>query len=450
MPSLATRASGTVASLRVGLVLFAAVCALPAAADRIVLKNGHVIEADRAWIQGHQVMYEKNGGVLGLPLALVEKLDQRADPVPSADPEVLQARALLSRGNAAEAARILLRVTGRDPFSLPAQQELAEAQRQLGNGHAAWQAATQALKIDQRNWRSRELLGDALMLLADRPGAEQAYRLSLLLRPDPRVQAKLDAVRSVLPAPVLAVPTVDYAPLPGLPTHAPSSSPALGPPPPGGAELRLRYDGGVNEPLGGAVVEAAGQAYGEYLRRFGVTLQAPLTIVLQTDAAFQEGGTPLWAAAMNDGNIRVPVHGLDRVTPGLVRVLRHELAHSFVAARTGGNCPTWLHEGVAQWLEGGDAARADAGLAPLARNRKLLPLLSLEGPFQNLSERDAQLAYAQSLSAVAFVLKTKGEAGVMRLLAALGDGLPSEEALPVALALSYPEFQREWEIALTR
>jgi hypothetical protein len=36
----------------------------------------------------------------------------------------------------------------------------------------------------------------------------------------------------------------------------------------------------------------------------------------------------------------------------------------------------------------------------------------------------------------------------VRLLAALGDGFPSEEALPVALALSYPEFQKSLEEAL--
>jgi hypothetical protein len=36
----------------------------------------------------------------------------------------------------------------------------------------------------------------------------------------------------------------------------------------------------------------------------------------------------------------------------------------------------------------------------------------------------------------------------VRLLAGLGDRLPAEEALPVALALSYPEFQKSWEDAL--
>jgi hypothetical protein len=37
---------------------------------------------------------------------------------------------------------------------------------------------------------------------------------------------------------------------------------------------------------------------------------------------------------------------------------------------------------------------------------------------------------------------------VVRLISALGDKLPSEEALPVALALSYPEFQASWTEAL--
>ena len=39
----------------------------PAGADTIVLTNGRVIEADRAWYEGTQLRYEKDGGVYGLP-----------------------------------------------------------------------------------------------------------------------------------------------------------------------------------------------------------------------------------------------------------------------------------------------------------------------------------------------------------------------------------------------
>jgi hypothetical protein len=129
----------------------------------------------------------------------------------------------------------------------------------------------------------------------------------------------------------------------------------------------------------------------------------------------------------------------------LAAVLRHELAHSFVTARTGGNCPTWLQEGISQWLEGGDAARADETLAPLARAQKLPSVLSLEAPFHTMAGPEATQAYAASLSAVAHIVRLRKEAGLLRLLAALSDGLPSEEALPVSMALSYPEFQQSWQ-----
>jgi len=307
----------------------AAVCALLACplsdlaawADRIILTNGRVIDADRTWYDGAQLRYEKNGGAYGLPRSLVKSVE--SDLRPGAPP----------------------------PGAVP-----------------------------------------------DRP----------------------------IPA----------APPPATRTPA--------------AQFRIRYDGGINEPLGLAVLDVLSQAYKEYARRLGFSPEDPVTVMLLMGTAFQEGGAPEWAAGTNDGTIRVPVQGLDARSPQLVRVLRHELAHSFIAARTAGNCPTWLQEGIAQWLEGGDPGRQDAVVAAAATTGRLLPLLTLEAPFQSLPATDVTLAYAESLSAVAHIIRIRGEGGVGRLLAGLGDRLPSEEALPVALALSYPEFQKSWEAQLRR
>ena len=294
---------------------------LAAWADRIILTNGRVIEADRTWYDGAQLRYEKNGGAYGLPRSLVRSVEP--DGRPGAPP----------------------------PGAVPAE-----------------------------------------------------------------------------PVPTVPPPR--------------KSTPV--------AQFRIRYDGGINEQLGLAVLDALSQAYKEYARRLGFAPEDPVTVVLQMGTAFQEGGAPEWAAGTNDGTIRVPVHGLDGPSPQLVRVLRHELAHSFIAARTAGNCPTWLQEGIAQWLEGGDPGRQDATVAAASTNGRLLPLLTLEAPFQSLPAPEVPLAYAESLSAVAHIIRIRGEAGVGRLLAGLGDRLPSEEALPVALALSYPEFQKSWEAQLRR
>jgi len=317
--------------VRVAAGLALAACPLAAAAvraDRIVLTNGSVIQADRTWYDGNQLRYEKDGGTYGVPRSLVRNVESGGDP-----------------------------------------------------GIVA-----------------------------------------------PREPASPTGIRAPSPAP-------------SLPQRA-ARPPA--------AQFRIRYEGGVNEKLGLAVLDVLSQAYKEYGRRLGFAPGDPVTVVLQMGTAFQEGGAPEWAAGTNDGTIRVPVHGLDGPSPELARVLRHELAHSFIAARTAGNCPTWLQEGIAQWLEGGDPARQDTTVAAAAAGGRLLPLLTLEAPFQSLPASDVPLAYAESLSAVAHMIRIRGEAGIGRLLAGLGDRLPSEEALPVALALSYPEFQKSWETQLRR
>ena len=390
---------------------------LAAGGDTIYLTNGRVIEADRTWVQGAQLLYEKNGGTFGLPRSLVQRVDQKSVPEPSADPEVQRARERLVHDDPAEAVRAAHQALLHNPSSLAALQTLAEAYIRLGDGRSARDATDRALKIDDRNAATLALRGDALAVLGDHAGAEIEYRRSLQLHPDPDVQRKLG--------------------------ESGGSSVPVRPP-----QFRIRYDGGVNEPLGLVVVHTLTDAYADYARRLGGAPEEPITVVLQTEARFQDARTPLWAEGLNDGTIRVPVQGLEGATPRLTRVLRHELAHSFIAARTAGNCPTWVQEGIAQWLEGGDPTREDAVLGPAARQGRLLPLLTLEAPFQSLSESDAVLAYAESLSAVAHILRLRGEAGIVRLLSALGDRTPSEEALPVALALSYPELQRSWSDAL--
>jgi hypothetical protein len=408
----------------------------PAAADTIVLTNGRVIEADRAWVEGTQVRYEKDGGVYGLPRSLVKDLDQRAAPPPASDPDVKAARAMLAI-DAVEAARLARRAVERDPQSLAGLQTLAEALLSLGDARGARDQAIRALRVDDRNPRSRVLLGDALLALGDDYGALEAYRLGLRLRPDPAVEGKIQELQARL------LPRVEAA----SPLVSPRTAPA---PATSTAAFRLRYEGGASEVLGASALRVLTQAHAEFAKRLGFSPDQPLDVVFQGSKGVQDPRAPAWAAGWSAaGAIQVPVQGLDQPDPTFARILRHELAHSFVTWRTGNNCPTWLQEGIAQWLEGGDPARNDPGLAALARADQLPALASLEGPFHAMPEAEAQVAYASSLSAVAHVLRKRGEAGVVRLVSALGDRLPSEEALPVALALSYPEFQASWAAALT-
>jgi tetratricopeptide (TPR) repeat protein len=348
-------------------------------------------------------------------LALVSVLAVASSQPPSTElgDEIEQARELVLAGDPLRATYRLSSVLARDPGSVPALNTLAMALLALGDPLSAQEAARRAAGLAPSNPDSHALLGDALVALGDRAGAKTAYERCLELGPDTRVREKLMRVsEGTLVA---------------------------------GPHLRIRYEGGVNAPLGQAVLQIADSTFTEYVERFGFTPERSVTVVLQTATEFASHGVPGWAAGINDGNVRVPVQGLDTATPELVRVLRHELAHSFVASRTGDNCPTWLHEGVAQWLEGGAADRGDPRLAVEARAGRLLPLVSLEAPFRRLSEDEATLAYAESLSAVAHILRLHGEQGIVRLIGALGDQLPADQALSEAIDLSYGRLQRSWE-----
>jgi tetratricopeptide (TPR) repeat protein len=393
-----------------------AVGAATGSADTITLTNGRVIQADRAWYEGTQLLYERAGAVFGLPRGLVRSVEATPSAVETApDPDVARANELAEAGRDKEARELLSASLRREPRNAPALVALARLSLRAHDARAAADAAEKAARVDPRDPAARTLLGDALLTLGQRTRAADAYKASLALRADPVVKKKLEEIQ---PQPAGAA---------------------------GGAQFRLRYDGGINEPLGVAVLQVLTSAFSEYEHRLGFTPPEPVTVVLQTETDFLEGGAPGWAEGVYDGTVRIPVKGIDQPTQRLQVLLRHELAHSFVTSRTGGNCPTWLQEGVAQWLEGGAAGRSDGSLQARARSGGLLPLLTLEAPFQNLPPADVGVAYAESLSGIAHLLRLRGEEGVVRLLAALGDGTPSEEALPVAVGLSYPEFEKSWE-----
>jgi tetratricopeptide (TPR) repeat protein len=401
------------------LLAAALLAAAPAAgADSIVLTSGRVIEADHAWLEGPEVRYVKNDTIYSVPRELVLRVDASDGGPGLVDPDVRKSRERLAEGEAQEALRHARLALFRQPRSVAALQALAAAQIALGDSTRARETVEEALALEPGSPLSLELRGDALLEAGDFAGAREQYQLAAEAAPQPRVNKKLEALD---------------------PFAASASS----------ARFRIRFDGASDEPLGLAVLNVLDQAWEDHERRLGFAPEIPVTVVLQTARAFQDTTrAPGWAAAWNDGTIRVPVMGLDRPTATLVRVLRHEVGHSFVASRTRANCPTWLQEGLAQWLEGGDPGREDATLASLARASPLPRLDSLEQAFVGLTEAQAQVAYAESLSAVAYILKHHGEDGLRRLIAALATGLKAAEALPAAIGLTYADLQRAWESRL--
>ena len=127
------------------------------------------------------------------------------------------------------------------------------------------------------------------------------------------------------------------------------------------------------------------------------------------------------------------------MTDELARVLKHELTHSFVGQKTGGRCPVWLQEGIAQYMEG-KRSRNNAGSLTAAYERHMeVSLLSYETSWLSLPREAANVAYAWSLAVVEKIMTVDGVGDLERILERLAAGSSTEDAVRAVLREDYAE-----------
>ena len=210
------------------------------------------------------------------------------------------------------------------------------------------------------------------------------------------------------------------------------------------SHFTLRYEGSqASSELRQQILEALEESYNKLQNDLGVTPRN-IYVSLYTDQAFFDvTQAPAWSAALNDGKIRIPISGVDTVTPELARVLRHELTHSFVAQITHGRAPQWLNEGIAELEQGANTSSFGQRLATLYSSGHQVPLNMLEANFDTLDKSEALVAYAESLAAVEYISSTYGVSDLARILQRLGEGESIETALRNTIHGGYKELDVE-------
>jgi tetratricopeptide (TPR) repeat protein len=151
---------------------------------------------------------------------------------------------------------------------------------------------------------------------------------------------------------------------------------------------------------------------------------------------------PAWVS-LNDGKLRIPLQGVNTMTPALEHVLKHELARSFVRIMAGGRCPAWLNQGLAQMLEPRSSSPDALMLAHLFAQHKEIPLATLDPPFGDLPPQQAEFAYAESLAVVQFLAAKYGMENLPIILRRLGEGEAPEAAVRSVTQSDYADLQRQ-------
>lgn len=211
------------------------------------------------------------------------------------------------------------------------------------------------------------------------------------------------------------------------------------------AHFTFRYEGKqTSEALRSQLITVLEAEYDDLVRQLGVAPHSSIPVILYTSQAFFDvTQAPGWSGAINDGKLRIPVQGVEHVDSELARVLKHELTHSFVNQLSGGRCPQWLNEGVAQAMEPKTIAPRGNRLAELFRSQHEIPYNQLEGSFMRFSGEEAALAYDESLAAAEYIHDTYGMSDLQRLLALIGQGSSSEAAMRTAIHSDYAQLDGE-------
>lgn len=168
------------------------------------------------------------------------------------------------------------------------------------------------------------------------------------------------------------------------------------------------------------LLEETYQEYGELFSRRPVEAgEKKIAVVLYGAEGFNNvTGLGDWAGGAFDGTIRVPAEDLrdPRRVARLRDVLRHEVAHAFCQSIGGKTVPSWLNEGIAQWLEnpssrlsGLHVARARLVNARDNGGKELFLLAEIQGSLVSWSDTaEITRAYDQALAFVDYLAEQYG------------------------------------------
>jgi len=205
----------------------------------------------------------------------------------------------------------------------------------------------------------------------------------------------------------------------------------------------MHYQGNATPQLATEILRALEDDFRSLETQLRFAPAEPIAVILYTQETFRDiTRAPGWAGALNDGRLRIPIRGLTSITDELSRVLMHELTHSFVVQKTLGRCPTWLNEGLAQYMEGRRSETSARFLIASYDQHSYIPLQHLEGSWSRFPAPAAAFAYAWGLAATESIIADSGMYGLERFFDHFSNDTSVEPALREAFQANYADVER--------
>lgn len=166
--------------------------------------------------------------------------------------------------------------------------------------------------------------------------------------------------------------------------------------------------------------------------------------LMDEDVFFLTTGAPRWTNALYIKDqiiIPLPPH-TDLDVANLERSIKHEYTHAVIHGLSNGQCPGWLDEGLAQWMEGPMNPLLMKAFNRWLKDHKPLPLSMLQNGFTQLNPSMVPAAYAQSLFSAQHLIKNQGFEKIRAFLTGLKDSSSQSSSFDGAFSFAIKDFEK--------
>lgn len=217
------------------------------------------------------------------------------------------------------------------------------------------------------------------------------------------------------------------------------------------AYFDVRYEERLESPVGFDVRDALLEARRTIGTDFAYWPKHKIVVLIYSAESFRalRQETPEWVKgefeAQLQGKIRIPLPSAQLDQTSVKSILFHEYTHALLHDLTKGRCPTWLNEGLAEHEGARYQARSLIRLAAAHQAQRTLPWQELSEHFSSTRPVDEiQLAYEQAYSIVSYLAQRYTFWRMRRVLAAIADGTPWEEAMTKEFRASITRLEQDW------